>query len=131
MRCRPGGGRSGEHYFLRWAGKRATAFVETVLRTGRHRSLAGSASVLGSGVQSWVFWRSPRNLRASDRRSRIGAPDANADPRALERTAQTHFARAWTAGATADTPDRRTFRRVGSAPKPRSRRHAAPTHYPG
>ena len=89
---------------------------------GRHRS--SKLFYVPDGIAPWpdqpvrwvldyclgFFGGRHGHLRAGDRRSRPGAADARADPRSVQRAAQTHLARARAARPTADTSDRRTFR---------------------
>src|SRR6266481_5200068 len=118
MRGRLGASGPGRNLLRPRAGGRAASVIEIVLRPGRYRAVAGSASALGAGIQPRVLRRAPRHRRARDRWSRLGAVDARADPRPLQGTAQTHLAGPRVVGAAADTFDRRAIRRPRPAPEP-------------
>src|SRR6202030_2082412 len=108
MRRRFGADGSGGYFLRPGAGRQAIPFFQAVLRSGWHRSLAGSAGALGAGIRPRLFRRPSRDIRAGYYRSRVGAADAGADPRPIERTAQAYLACTRAARPAADTPDRRT-----------------------
>src|SRR6266849_3548304 len=104
MRGRFGTRGSGRYLLRPGARRRATPFIQAVLRSGRHRSLAGTTGALGVAIQPRLLWRPPRDIRTGSRRPRVGAAHAGADLRPVQGTAQARLARARAARPAADTP---------------------------